>query len=47
MRIDGAALRADLISGTTVFTVLVPSAMAYGQLAGVTPEAGMYAGLWR
>jgi SulP family sulfate permease len=45
MRIDGSTLRADLISGTTVFTVLVPSAMAYGQLAGVTPEAGMYAGL--
>ena len=45
MRIDGATLRADLISGTTVFTVLVPSAMAYGQLAGMTPEAGMYAGL--
>ncbi len=45
MRIDGATLRSDLISGLTVFTVLVPSAMAYGQLAGVTPEAGMYAGL--
>ncbi len=45
MRIDGATLRADLVSGVTVFTVLVPSAMAYGQLAGVTPEAGMYAGL--
>jgi MFS superfamily sulfate permease-like transporter len=45
MRIDGATLRADLISGVTVFTVLVPSAMAYGQLTGVTPEAGMYAGL--
>ena len=45
MHFDGKKLGADLIAGTTVFTVLVPSAMAYGQLAGVSAEAGMYAGL--
>ncbi|GMV82893.1 MAG: sodium-independent anion transporter [Planctomycetota bacterium] len=39
------ALRADIVSGLTVFTVLVPSAMAYGELAGVTPQAGLCAGL--
>jgi high affinity sulfate transporter 1 len=29
----------------TVFAVLVPSAMAYGELAGVTPVAGLYVAL--
>jgi len=29
----------------TVFAVLVPSAMAYGDLAGVTPVAGLYVAL--
>ena len=29
----------------TVFAVLVPSAMAFGDLAGVTPVAGLYVAL--
>lgn len=37
--------RTSFIPGLTVFTVFVPSAMAYGQLAHMTPEAGIYAGL--
>ena len=36
-------LRTELIVAVTVFAVLVPSAMAYGELAGVTPVAGLYA----
>jgi MFS superfamily sulfate permease-like transporter len=34
-------LRTDFIVAITVFAVLVPSAMAYGDLAGVTPVAGV------
>jgi len=38
-------LRTDFIVAITVFAVLVPSAMAYGDLAGVTPVAGLYVAL--
>jgi len=38
-------LRAEFIVAVTVFAVLVPSAMAYGELAGVTPVAGLYVAL--
>jgi SulP family sulfate permease len=34
--------RADLIAGLTVATVAVPQAMAYGMVAGVPPEHGLY-----
>ena len=37
-----AVLRTELMVAATVFAVLVPSAMAYGDLAGVTPVAGLY-----
>ena len=36
-------LRDDLIAGLTVWALLVPEAMAYASLAGVPPEAGLYA----
>ena len=35
-------LRTEFVVALTVFAVLVPSAMAYGDLAGVTPVAGLY-----
>lgn len=35
-------LRSDLISGLTVWGVMVPVAMAYAQMAGVPPEVGLY-----
>lgn len=35
--------RADLISGITVWGVIVPAAMAYAELAGLPPQAGLYA----
>jgi SulP family sulfate permease len=35
-------LRTDFIVAVTVFAVLVPSSMAYGDLAGVNPVAGLY-----
>ena len=35
-------LRTEFVVAITVFAVLVPSAMAYGDLAGVTPVAGLY-----
>lgn len=38
-----AWLRSDLVAGATVFAVLVPSALAYGDLAGLAPIAGLYA----
>lgn len=39
---DRAYLRVELIAGLTVFALLVPSAMAYGELAGVNPVQGLY-----
>lgn len=38
-------VRGELIAAVTVFAILVPSAMAYGDLAGVTPVAGLYVAL--
>jgi SulP family sulfate permease len=38
-------LRTEFLVAITVFAVLVPSAMAYGDLAGVTPVAGLYVAL--
>src|SRR5436309_3063736 len=35
--------RSDLIAGLTVAALAIPSAMAYAELAGVTPIAGLYA----
>jgi len=35
-------LLADLVAGITIFAMLVPQGMAYGDLAGVAPVAGLY-----
>ena len=40
-----ALIRTEFLVAITVFAVLVPSAMAYGDLAGVTPVAGLYVAL--
>lgn len=37
------ALRSDLIAGLTVWAVLVPEALAYATIAGVSPVVGLYA----
>ncbi|HWQ67823.1 MAG TPA: solute carrier family 26 protein [Methanospirillum sp.] len=37
-------LRNDLVAGVVVFAVLIPSNLAYGELAGFTPVVGLYAG---
>jgi high affinity sulfate transporter 1 len=42
---DREWLRGDLAAGATVFAVLVPSALAYGELAGLEPIAGIYAAM--
>ena len=36
-------LRSDLIAGLTVWAVLVPEALAYASIAGVSPVIGLYA----
>src|SRR5690242_849414 len=36
-------LRADVVAGVTVAAYLVPQAMAYAQLAGLPPVAGLWA----
>jgi high affinity sulfate transporter 1 len=36
-------LRADITAGVVLAALLVPQGMAYGQLAGVSPVAGVYA----
>src|SRR3954453_23407013 len=36
-------LRRDLIAGLTVWAVLVPEALAYATIAGVSPVVGLYA----
>jgi len=38
-------LKADLVAGVTVFAILVPSCLAYGELAGFEPVIGLYAAL--
>ena len=38
-------LRDDLISGVVVGAVMIPVAMAYAQMAGVPPQAGLYAAI--
>jgi MFS superfamily sulfate permease-like transporter len=43
--INGAILRADLISGLTVALILIPQSMAYAQLAGMPVHYGLYASL--
>ncbi len=38
-------LKIDLVAAATVFAILVPSALAYGELAGFEPVVGLYAAL--
>jgi high affinity sulfate transporter 1 len=38
-----AWLRGDLIAGLTVWAVLIPEALAYASIAGVSPVVGLYA----
>jgi high affinity sulfate transporter 1 len=40
---DRSWLRSDLIAGVTVWAVLVPEALAYASIAGVSPVVGLYA----
>ena len=40
-----AWLRDDLISGVVVGAIMVPVAMAYAQMAGVPPQAGLYSAI--
>jgi SulP family sulfate permease len=42
---DRTWLRADMLAGVTVCALLIPQGMAYGELAGVEPVAGLYAAL--
>jgi len=43
--VSSTLFRTEFVVAITVFAVLVPSAMAYGDLAGVTPVAGLYVAL--
>ena len=45
LKVTPTLLRTDFIVSITVFAVLVPSSMAFGDLAGVTPVAGLYVAL--
>jgi sulfate permease, SulP family len=40
---ERAGLRGDVIAGLTVWAVLVPEALAYASIAGVSPVVGLYA----
>src|SRR6201999_3322855 len=40
---DRAWFRGDLIAGLTVWAVLIPEALAYASIAGVSPVIGLYA----
>jgi len=40
-----AWLRSDIVAGVTVAAVILPVAMAYGQLAGLPPVTGIYASM--
>jgi SulP family sulfate permease len=43
---DGAALRADVVAGVTLAAYLVPAGIGDASLAGLPPEAGLYACLF-
>jgi MFS superfamily sulfate permease-like transporter len=36
-------LRRDAVAGVTVAALAIPAAMAYAELAGLSPVAGLYA----
>ena len=40
---DPGWLRGDVVAGLTVWAVLVPEALAYASIAGVSPVIGLYA----
>src|SRR5512139_1439919 len=40
-----AWLRDDVVSGVVVGLVMIPVAMAYAQMAGVPPQAGLYSAI--
>ncbi|MET0830631.1 MAG: sulfate permease [Microbacterium sp.] len=40
---EGRTLRRDLLAGVTVAALAIPSGMAYAELAGLSPVAGLYA----
>ena len=40
---DRGWLKGDVIAGLTVWAVLVPEALAYASIAGVSPVVGLYA----
>src|SRR5439155_19064367 len=40
---DRRWLRGDVVAGLTVWAVLVPEALAYASIAGVSPVVGLYA----
>ena len=40
---DRKWIQGDIIAAITVWALLVPEAMAYAGIAGVPPEAGLYA----
>jgi len=40
-----SALRGDVVGAVSVCVVMIPSVLAYAELAGVRPEAGLYAAL--
>ncbi len=40
---DRRWLRGDLVAGLTVWAVLIPEALAYASIAGVSPVVGLYA----
>ncbi|HYI20382.1 MAG TPA: SulP family inorganic anion transporter [Solirubrobacteraceae bacterium] len=42
-RYDRSGLRGDAVAGLTVGAVLVPEALAYATIAGVSPVVGLYA----
>jgi SulP family sulfate permease len=42
---DRAGLRPDVLAGVTFAAFTIPEAMAYAGLAGLPPQAGLYAAL--
>src|SRR6188472_3203641 len=40
---DRGWIRGDVVAGLTVWAVLVPEALAYASIAGVSPVVGLYA----
>ena len=43
---DRSNLRADIVAGIAIWALVIPQHVAYAQIAGLRPEAGIFVSIW-